>query len=402
MVLAHTETGFMKLAEPDGPHLNAWIATKRAPVRWRELHAWTRWAAWNNGLAEVERPTDSTLLFSYQFGYPAESSLFGAKANDWLQIVAKLFELAESANADPVSVTLDGLVGYLAERLKVKPELIAARLPLFILDRENAAWHAGPPAIAAAPIVRVDEEKLVISPHGVWMAPLIFLTREMRRRDAALFHNTSQAREDLFRRELYALFPESRFVTARNRVLLRKPEGEARTDIDAAIFDKKTGTLAIFELKALDPFARSTAELQRQRDNTLEAGHQVSAILDWINKHSADELLKRIDPGTAKKLKVQKVLPFALGRCVVRFDNGPAPEARAGWSDWPSFMEQVETIASSNATNPLQSLHTALLQSTPVEIDPNAYQSHEIRLGTTKRTIEVFPSWSSLNDSPEA
>jgi len=39
----------------------------------------------------------------------------------------------------------------------------------------------------------------------------------------------------------------------------------ARTDVDALVFDRKTGTLGVFELKAQDPFARSVEERQRQR-----------------------------------------------------------------------------------------------------------------------------------------
>jgi hypothetical protein len=400
LVQAHTETRFIKTEQRENGGIDGWIATKRAPVRWRELSAWTRWAAWNNSLAEVERPADSSLFLSYQFGYSPESSLFGAKANEWSQMVGKLFELAESANADPVSVTRSGLVGYLAERLKAKPEAIAERLPLLVLTSENAGWHDTAPWIAAAPLIQVSEDNLVISPHGVWMAPLMFLTREMRRRDAALYHNAAQAREDLFRRELYALFPESRFVTARNRVLLRKPEGEARTDIDAAIFDKKTGTLAIFELKALDPFARSTAELVRQRDSTLEAGHQISAILDWMNRYSADELLKRIDPGTAKKFKVQKVLPFVLGRCVALFDDGPAPETRAAWSDWPAFVQHVEAIAETSATSPLASLHQRVQQVSPLDIDVSAFTPFEIVSRASSRSIRIVPSRAAFNELP--
>jgi hypothetical protein len=284
--------------------------------------------------------------------------------------------------------------------LKAKPEAIAERLPLLVLTSENAGWHDTAPWIAAAPLIQVSEDNLVISPHGVWMAPLMFLTREMRRRDAALYHNAAQAREDLFRRELYALFPESRFVTARNRVLLRKPEGEARTDIDAAIFDKKTGTLAIFELKALDPFARSTAELVRQRDSTLEAGHQISAILDWMNRYSADELLKRIDPGTAKKFKVQKVLPFVLGRCVALFDDGPAPETRAAWSDWPAFVQHVEAIAETSATSPLASLHQRVQQVSPLDIDVSAFTPFEIVSRASSRSIRIVPSRAAFNELP--
>ncbi|HYY80315.1 MAG TPA: hypothetical protein VFD04_14195, partial [Actinomycetes bacterium] len=53
------------------------------------------------------------------------------------------------------------------------------------------------------------------------------------------------------------------------------------------------GTLGVFELKAQDPFARSAEERQRQRDTFFHANRQVSAILEWVQRHGPDDLLAR-------------------------------------------------------------------------------------------------------------
>ena len=107
--------------------------------------------------------------------------------------------------------------------------------------------------------------------------------------------------------------------------------GDVRTDIDAVVFDRKTGTLGFFELKSQDPFARSTAELARQRDNVLYANRQISGVLAWLKRHGPDALLGRVDSRTAKTFRVQKVYPFVLGRYLAHFSDGPEPDRRAAW-----------------------------------------------------------------------
>ncbi|MEZ4495190.1 MAG: hypothetical protein R2845_00065 [Thermomicrobiales bacterium] len=102
----HVESGFMKLDDGVDGQIDAWIATKLAPARWRELAAWTRWAAWNNGLAEVERPADSTLFVPRtSSGIRRNRRLSARKRGEWSQTAGKLFDLAESADAEPLSVT---------------------------------------------------------------------------------------------------------------------------------------------------------------------------------------------------------------------------------------------------------------------------------------------------------
>jgi len=62
------------------------------------------------------------------------------------------------------------------------------------------------------------------------------------------------------------------------------------------VFDRKTGTLGFFELKSQDPFARSTAELVRQRDNVLYA-------IDEPRPDQAEQALRaaNLDPAFAER-----------------------------------------------------------------------------------------------------
>src|SRR5581483_8495966 len=119
---------------------------------------------------------------------------------------------------------------------------------------------------AAPPLIRLDADRVIWSARGLLGEPLIFLARELRRRYAQEYHNSAHLREGVFRQDLYRLFGDKRFSLSAGRVELKR-SGEARTDLDALVFDRKTGTLGVFELKAQDPFAASAEEQQRRRDN---------------------------------------------------------------------------------------------------------------------------------------
>lgn len=147
----------------------------------------------------------------------------------------------------------------------------------------------------------------------------------------------------VFRRDLYGLFSDKRFVTSSARLELRGTTGDVRTDIDAAVLDRKSGTLGLFELKSQDPFAQSAAELHRQRANILFANRQIAGIADWINRHGSDEILKRLDAKTVKTFRVHKAFHLVLGRYLVHFNDGAAPDKRAAWATWPQLLRVLET-----------------------------------------------------------
>ena len=107
------------------------------------------------------------------------------------------------------------------------------------------------------------------------------------------------------------------------------------TDLDALIFDRKTGALALFELKSQDPFAYSQQERTRQRDYFYAARKQVLASTEWVKRNGINTLLGRLDPQQVKRLKAQNVYIFVLGRYLAHFFDGPEFDTRAAWGSWP-------------------------------------------------------------------
>jgi hypothetical protein len=223
LVLGHCETGFMRLVEDDDGFFMAWIATKRAPTSWRERADIDRWAAWlaNRDAPELlalhaERPTMTSSdqerdkyygrlanmhlnMLAYQLGYPPEAVIDGCSVRTYCDVLRLLIAWAlrehDRGEAAMPRAELD-LTTTLATALKLDPAVISRAVDDFTLGRENAAYHAAVPGVAAAPLVRVGGDRIALSVFGLTTEPLFFLTRELRRRNAQDYHNTAYLREN--------------------------------------------------------------------------------------------------------------------------------------------------------------------------------------------------------------
>ena len=121
---------------------------------------------------------------------------------------------------------------------------------------ENVDAHTSEPAVEIAPFLNINSGGVVHSIAGVLGNPFDFMLSELNRRYPTDWDHAVNEREEVFRRELYGLFPAERFGKA-DRPLKLKNAGATATDIDAALFDASTGTLGIFQLKWQDPFGAS-------------------------------------------------------------------------------------------------------------------------------------------------
>jgi hypothetical protein len=426
LVLAHCETGFMRIVENGNGMFDSWIATKRTPTSWRE-RADIDW--WASSLAKRLEPELSALrsettdaesddnpanyrrlasihleLMAYQIGYPPDAEIGGCSVQIYRDVLSLLIGWALQAQDRGEKATTrseSSLVDEIASALAADPIVISKAINAFTLEQANAAYHAAVPGVAAAPLVRIGADQLVWSVYGLMTEPFFFLTRELKRRDAQGYHNSAYLREAVFRQDLYELFQDKRFVTSSGRIELRRDVGDVRTDIDAAVFDRKTGTLGLFELKSQDPFARSTAELTRQRDNFLYANRQISGVLTWLIQHRPDELLVRVDARAAKTFRVQKVYPFVLGRYLARFNDGPEPDRRAAWGTWTQLLRLFDGQSiRATAANPIASLFSRLTKDVPDLRPPADTPPREIDLGAVH--LIVYPSYGAYQAQARA
>lgn len=378
LTLAHLETGFMRCHAATENTLEVHIARRLPPGRWRERADAAWWA--QHTPATVDN-------FAARVDLP-HGTLDGVDLALSRKVIGYLMD--GGYNAAPRPLPIAWLTTGIATALDVCEEAIDSVLAALTLTPTNAAWHAAVPGIAAPPIIALGAEQVIVSHRGVHTDPFRFLTRELRRRAPDAYHTAAIAREDAFRTDLFALFGHRRFITSPGRIELRRKQGSIGTDIDAAVFDRKTGTLAVFELKSHEPFARSSSELERTQANVRAAGRQVAGMLDWLNRHGADEILNRMDRRTAKGFRVHRVQPFVLGRHLIDGGEGPPLDPRAVWATWPTILrllnhQPVETLGA----NPITTLAASVARSESLVSPRSVQQETTIDLGPV--TLRVHP-----------
>ena len=339
--------------------------------------------------------------FACQHSYPPDAAIGGTTFARFADILALLIawlcrehdrRAAPGEGNAPIVREETALAAALADALAADPAAIGEALRYLTLDAENAGYHSVAPSRAAPPLIRLPGGRIAWSSRGLLGTPYLFLMRELRRRHGQEYHNRAHLREGVFRGDLYRLFGDKRFVCSPARVELRL-EGKIRTDLDALIFDRKTGTLGIFELKAQDPFAGSPAERQYQRDNFFHANYQISTIARWLQRHGADEILARFDARAAKQFRVHKVHLFVLGRYLAHFSGGPAPDRRAAWGSWAEVLRQTgDTPFAAAARNPLSTLFARLHAPAPRRAGPAANRD-AIELDGLR--LDLYPSFAA-------
>lgn len=419
-IVSHCDDGFMRLEQSEPERYDAWIARKLMPAAWRERADYEWWATRlingqpaeapfprsanvQPGVAtdEPDRGVARTMLqtMAYQLTLPPLAVVDGAPIQMYRDVLVELIGLAirgrKRGHASGVERE-DALVPRISSVLAYEPDRVRDLVAAFTLDDHNARYHAATPGVAPAPLVRVGHGDIAWSFSGLTSEPLLFLQRELRRRNAASYHNAAHLREEVFREDLYGLFRDRRFVLSARGIELRGDQGTARTDIDAAVFDKKTGVLGLFELKSHDPFARSRDERIRQRGNLLHANRQVSSILAWVRQHGADEILNRTDRKTAKSFRVRRVYPFVLGRYLAHFPDGPPPDTRAAWGTWSQVLRWSDRVSRQAPSNPIASLFNELHQATPLDLDVGGLPAFEIHLGSSR--LFVHGSYSAYQE----
>ncbi len=317
----------------------------------------------------------------------------GCSIQTYGDVLRNLISRVDTDSISPSPITIwseRDLVASIAEAIDVEPTIVQTAVSAYAVDRGTAAWHGSVPGVASAPLVRVAPSRIVGSRLGLMTEPLFFLGRELRRRAPADYHNSARLRKQVFRNDLYRLFNDRRFITSTDRIELRRDKGSIRTDIDAVVFDRKTGTHVLFELKSQDPFSRSPEEMSRRRDNVLYANGQIASVLDWINRHGADEILRRVHVRTATTFRVQKVFPFVLARYLVRFDHGPTADRRAAWGTWPDVLRQNDDAKRRAAgANPIASLFARLRAEPTTGPEPDPAPRQDLLIGDFRLVVHA-------------
>jgi hypothetical protein len=201
--------------------------------------------------------------------------------------------------------------------------------------------------------VDVGDGWFLLPMFGGLLNPVCGLVRTLRLRHTRDWDKAVDGREMYFREDLRNQFGEPRFHVPVHGMTLRRDDGSHITDIDAAILDRETGSLALVQLKWPDIYGMSPKERESRRLNLLKANEWVDRVAGWIAGRNARQVAKalRLPEGASE---VQQPMLMVIPRYAARFTLNDRLDDRACWVAWPEVARM--RIENKQAADPLADL----------------------------------------------
>ena len=200
------------------------------------------------------------------------------------------------------------------------------------LNKENFNYYLECPAASLPMYVQVSDNMLVRLISGCLGNPFELLNRELKRKFEKDYFEAVNNREKRFRDELFYLFPHDNVIKIPKGVDINI-DGK-KTDIDAILFDTKTMTLGLFQLKWQDPFRKSMRERFSRISNLFsKASEWVEKVEYWLINSEPKSILETIDIKKyySGEVYLKEVHIFVLSRNNINFTNVNGLDDRVAW-----------------------------------------------------------------------
>lgn len=168
-------------------------------------------------------------------------------------------------------------------------------------------------------------------------------------RNPNLVPEFTKHREDWLRNYLYAMFMGSRYERVSGNINLRENKKNV-TDIDAAIYDRTTGGLAIFQIKWQDYHFNDVKKLRSKASNlTKELDKWTRRVSEWIESNGTSQLVKNLRLKEFEKVDVSKIYLFGLSKDAVRMRGYgfELEEKKIAITTWAQFIRNRTNIGPS-------------------------------------------------------
>ena len=279
-----------------------------------------------------------------------------------------------------LTVTTDEtlLRSHLSASLDITESEARQVLDTLKLTPQNLHAHPPEPGVDIAPFLNINSSGVVYSIAGALGSPLHFMLAELNRRYPKDWDHAVNERERVFRKELNDLFSDERFAKAENPLKLRI-EGSVATDIDAAVFDKTTGTLGLFQLKWQDPFGASMRKRNSKMMNFLEETDKWVSTVSSILQETPEVLNHQLGNKTVRVQDTKRIHLYVIGRHFSQFSGEASRDSEAVKGTWPQVLRLF--MDSDIGSDPLTWFHEILREQAPSLRTPIVSKCYEMQLG---------------------
>jgi hypothetical protein len=206
----------------------------------------------------------------------------------------------------------------LADFMGMERSRVAATLDLITIRPEHHRYFANEITPFVPLLIEISDGYLLSPVSSIFRNPMhgIRMYHESRPGIAIALR---EPRETWMRSDLYSLFQGNRYELVQGSVRL-KASGQTVTDVDAAILDRTTGDLALFQLKWQD---FSSGEIRKQRSKAKNFVEQVdewtSVVQNWLAAEGLEVLCRALRLNVKAAAPVRELRLFAIGRSAARF-----------------------------------------------------------------------------------
>jgi hypothetical protein len=264
------------------------------------------------------------------------------------------------ANLLPYLRPDESFIHSLVEEIGVTETQARQILDCLTLDKSNYEGYIDFTAAAPPPFIRMAKGYLLRSVAGCTNNPFQLLNYELKRRYEKDYFKAVNNREERFRKDLFTFFLQEHIIKLQRGVRMTTKLGA--TDIDAVLYDRKAGTVALVQLKWPDGYGDS----MRRRESAFvnyyrKANEWVEKVYSWVKETDSKTLFGalqiRVTPEERRNFK--GVYIIVLNRYTAHFTSGE-PSENAAWGSWWQFVATLSTGLKYKPDDPLGAAYASL------------------------------------------
>lgn len=208
-------------------------------------------------------------------------------------------------------------------------------------------------------------------------------------------HAVAADRENWMRGQLFEMFGGNRYIRFPGNLKLRRG-GAVLTDIDAIIYDKLTGDVALFQLKWQDYSTNDVRQLRSKAANlAAELMDWSRKVKSWLDENGVSALDKSLRLKEKRGEAAKNALLFAISRSLVR-TQGYGVKTQApdlAMAVWPQFVRARMEIGPSAGS--MRDVHARLIEEHG-QVPTVHPMPASMRIAD--KTLHIYDFWNRTDD----
>lgn len=202
-----------------------------------------------------------------------------------------------------------------------------------------------------SPLLYDLENGYVLRPvSSIYRNPFPAILAFQKWREPTSINQIIAPRENWMREITYALFQGNRYVRIEGAIKVRLG-GVIATDIDAAIFDRTTGELALFQFKWQDFHTNDVRQLRSRASNFVgEMDSWAKKVEEWMTSVGPEILAQSLKLKKSRGEVISSVYLFGISYSVARMQGfGKRTECEnLAVCNWPQFVRVRHEIGAAD------------------------------------------------------